>query len=123
MAAKQKRAPRGVTHSGDLAKPLVDPREFPEWQAAIKEEMHRRLDLLFDHYAIKRGQWHALAQELSFDHVPGLQFAKRNGVDQRLIPTRWKPCGRTSADVKGAARPSGMTKRSARWLPLPMIGR
>jgi hypothetical protein len=53
MAAKQMRAPRAVTYSGDLVKPLVDPREFPERQAAIKEEMRRRLDLLSDQYAIK----------------------------------------------------------------------
>ena len=82
------------------------------------QELFRRIEALYEHYGVERGQKGAdikLALKLAFDHVPGFQISD----SQRGRPAKWK--GPRSlelyADVRAVQKRSGLSISAAcDWL-------
>jgi hypothetical protein len=132
----------GRGYVGDLAQPLnlsVPTEEIlrasPDDLAALKArlesermaEIARRLDLLFAHYRLERGDFTGLALALAFFHVPGLQAAppkRRRGrptKQQKAVAdalSSEKSTGRNALVVIGqlyAPKGKGKSGRPIRW--------
>ena len=79
MSKKKKRK-----YTGNLSKPM---QVRPGSSAAdYQDAFEARYNELFKFYKIEPHDWHALALELAWEHVPGFSFSLKKGTGR---PKRW----------------------------------
>ena len=112
-------------YTGELAKPLemspylhmvgwrlapgdLLPRDTPEYLVQA-----RRVELLFEHYQVKSGDWHSLAMKLAAVHVPGLQVVaptmpkRRRGRPRKLAKSPRLGLGQIAVPQSASERKKG----------------
>lgn len=80
-----------MVYKGDLAKPMEPPvigilatdKQISKVADKESDELVRRYELLFAHYAITFGDWQRLAMALAREHVPGFRYAQAKAGAKR----------------------------------------